>query len=926
MATTVCRTCANPIPASCVNYDGSPISCLSYPDNPTVSEMISSMGTAMCAFYDLISNIILGYALTVEEVDGSPTYSNVGTLRFNQDSGFIVSQTGANSANVQLIPTFLFPDSNLVIVDMVTTGNITLSGFQNLDGQVGSGVSRVLVWKQTNKTQNGVYLQAAGAWTRTTDSDTTGELNDQVVFANYTKSGTTYGGNYFNQIITSPTIGVSDIIYQKGILGGNKLSWLVDGNETGAVKTMGSNDNFDVKFQTFGNEIYRMFTTRQVGIGISASPLAKLHVMGTDTAILDQSILYLENYAQTHSFEYKRDGSIYRTGDLYSLTTVNNNQNTSWGESALDNIDLALAQGNTAIGYRSLYDLVDIWNSTAIGDGSGENAVGDDCCYFGHDAGKNNNGNYCIFIGSNSDSSGTFSSSIAIGYNAEIFASNQLVLGAFDSPITEMYLGEGYRSSTPGNISLRGTVGSGSNISGGNFNIYPGVSTGTGITGDVVIYKAPSAGGSSSVLNTASETFKIKGTNGDIYRNGVYYSTISTLNNTWGYNAGASITSGTSNLIHGNYCGTSLTDGVSNIIIGALGGSGYTGAALVSGIENVMIGSGTGYQATSSRNTLVGYTVGYGITTGENNHIFGHRVGRGLSGSSTSGVTTGSYNVLIGNGDTARYVGSGTYNTFMGVGGGGFIQNSFATTTLGAYSGFRTAAGTVSSSLYLGHACIAQSSYECVIGGWLAANIYLGAGQFAGNEGSGTKLIDINMQPHSVANNCAYTGFANVTDGDGIDWYQSVSQATGDGDSGDIIWRYAPPGSTGTTLTTLANGLTFKGTDGSLRASRRVETAKGADIAAANDLTLGGDGNFFIITGNTTVNAILVVNWQAGSTVILMFTGTPTIKHNTAGGAGTATMKLLNGVDLVVSKNPTILQLVYDGTNWQEVSRSPNAA
>lgn len=917
-----CTGCEEIISSDCVSVLSS-ISCINMSSGDNLTDVLNALGSAVCNFYSLIDS---GSGLTVSEVDGSPSYAATNLLRFNQDSGFVVTQPSANTADVRLIPTFLFPDSNLVIVDAVTTANITLSGAQTIDTIVGvAGTTKVLVWKQTLKTENGVYIMQAGAWTRSTDSDTSAELNDQVAFANYTKTGTTYGGNYFNQIVTSPTIGADNIIYQKGILGGNKLSWLVDGNETGAVKTVGSIDNFDVKFQTFSNEIFRMFTTRQVGIGISASPLAKLHVMGTNTVILDQSILYLENYDQTHSLEYRRDGSIYRNGVLHSLTTVNNNDNTSWGEQALENLDLSLARGCTGIGHYALNTAVDTWDSTAVGDGAGEDAVGDDCCYFGKDAGKNNDGNYCIFIGSRSDSSGTFSSSIAIGYNAEFFASNQFVLGAFDSPITEMYLGEGYRSSTPGSISLRGTVGSGSNISGGNFNIYPGVSTGTGITGDTVIYKAPSAGGSSSVLNTASETFKIKGTNGDIYRNGVYYSTISTLNNTWGYNAGSALSTGYYNLIHGNYCGTLLADGISNIIIGSIGGSGAAGAALVSGIENTIIGSGSGYQLTSSRNTLYGYTTGYGITTGENNHIFGHRVGRGLSGSSTSGVTTGSYNVLIGNGDTARYVGSGTYNTFVGVGGGGFIQNSFATTTLGAYSGFRTAAGTVSSSLYLGHACIAQSSYECVIGGWLAANIYLGAGQFAGNEGSGTKLIDINMQPHSVANSCAYTGFADVTDGDGIDWYQSVSQATGDGDSGDIIWRYAPPGSTGTTLTTLANGLTFKGTDGSLRSSRRIETAKGANVVAANDLTLGGDGNVFTITGNTTINAITTTDWQAGSVIRLIFTGTPTVKHDTAGGANTATMKLAAGVDFVISKNPTVLTLVYDGTNFLEVSRSANA-
>ena len=100
----------------------------------------------------------------------------------------------------------------------------------------------------------------------------------------------------------------------------------------------------------------------------------------------------------------------------------------------------------------------------------------------------------------------------------------------------------------------------------------------------------------------------------------------------------------------------------------------------------------------------------------------------------------------------------------------------------------------------------------------------------------------------------------------------------------------------------------------------RFETDKGANVAAANDLTLGGDGNVFTITGNTTINAITTQYWQAGSQIILIFTGTPTVKHNTSGGAGTAVLFLAGSVDLSAAAN-TVLSLVFDGTQWQEISR-----
>ena len=46
--------------------------------------------------------------------------------------------------------------------DLATTGNITLSGEQTIDGTLTSG-SRVLVWQQTTASQNGVYTSASGS-------------------------------------------------------------------------------------------------------------------------------------------------------------------------------------------------------------------------------------------------------------------------------------------------------------------------------------------------------------------------------------------------------------------------------------------------------------------------------------------------------------------------------------------------------------------------------------------------------------------------------------------------------------------------------------------------------------------------------------------------------------------------------------------
>jgi hypothetical protein len=66
-------------------------------------------------------------------------------------------------------------------VYVATTANITLSGEQTIDGFTTSS-SRVLVKNQTTSSQNGIYVSSSGAWTRSTDADTWGELVSAFVF------------------------------------------------------------------------------------------------------------------------------------------------------------------------------------------------------------------------------------------------------------------------------------------------------------------------------------------------------------------------------------------------------------------------------------------------------------------------------------------------------------------------------------------------------------------------------------------------------------------------------------------------------------------------------------------------------------------------------------------------------------------------
>lgn len=67
-------------------------------------------------------------------------------------------------------------------VRAATTANITLSGTQTIDGVTLIANDRVLVKNQTTNTQNGIYVVAAGAWSRAADADTTPDLVSAFTF------------------------------------------------------------------------------------------------------------------------------------------------------------------------------------------------------------------------------------------------------------------------------------------------------------------------------------------------------------------------------------------------------------------------------------------------------------------------------------------------------------------------------------------------------------------------------------------------------------------------------------------------------------------------------------------------------------------------------------------------------------------------
>jgi hypothetical protein len=113
-------------------------------------------------------------------------------------------------------------------VRAATTGNITLSNTQTIDGIPLVVGDRVLVKDQTTGSQNGIYVVASGAWARSSDADAPNEVSPGMFL--FVEQGTINGDNGF--VITSDSplvVGTDAIVFTQfsgagQIVAGNALT------------------------------------------------------------------------------------------------------------------------------------------------------------------------------------------------------------------------------------------------------------------------------------------------------------------------------------------------------------------------------------------------------------------------------------------------------------------------------------------------------------------------------------------------------------------------------------------------------------------------------------------------------------------------------------------------------------------------------
>lgn len=123
---------------------------------------------------------------------------------------------------------------------VATTGNVTLSGLQTVDGVALAAGDRVLVKAQSDTTENGIYAAGVSAWSRSSDFDGSRDVVTGTLV--YVTSGTANADTYWTLTTENPvSIGTSAIAFENTVLplAGVPafIQTLLDDTSAGAVLT-----------------------------------------------------------------------------------------------------------------------------------------------------------------------------------------------------------------------------------------------------------------------------------------------------------------------------------------------------------------------------------------------------------------------------------------------------------------------------------------------------------------------------------------------------------------------------------------------------------------------------------------------------------------------------------------------------------------
>lgn len=154
----------------------------------------------------------------VTKKDGSVAFTgnqSMGSNKITSLADGVASTDAATKGQVDAASAGMLPKAP---VDLATTANISLTGEQTIDGTLTSA-TRILVDAQTAPAENGIYVTAAGAWSRAADADGTPASEIQGGNSVFVNNGTVNANTVFRLTGTgniTVNVGAQDwVIYSR---------------------------------------------------------------------------------------------------------------------------------------------------------------------------------------------------------------------------------------------------------------------------------------------------------------------------------------------------------------------------------------------------------------------------------------------------------------------------------------------------------------------------------------------------------------------------------------------------------------------------------------------------------------------------------------------------------------------------------------
>lgn len=175
-------------------------------------------------------------------------------------------------------------------VSAASTGNVTLSGEQTVDGVALVAGDRVLVKDQTSPAENGIYVVAAGSWTRALDMNAPAEFDGSAVFV---KEGTVNASSGWTETATVSTVGTSAVAFSQ-FSGSAIYTWGVGLSSSGNTISVNLGSGiFEQGTDAVGIELHDSATGAIIltenGTARSTSDASKLHLLLDAAGALGQT-------------------------------------------------------------------------------------------------------------------------------------------------------------------------------------------------------------------------------------------------------------------------------------------------------------------------------------------------------------------------------------------------------------------------------------------------------------------------------------------------------------------------------------------------------------------------------------------------------------------------------------------------------------